>query len=132
MKQIIGFPPNIEKIRKAFDIEDKPVVFTYGDILYNPLGGHVSKDLEVHELTHTKQQGSSPEDWWDRYINDKQFRLDQEIEAYRNQYEYYCRKNKSLNAQFRFLRTLSHYLSSEVYGNLVTRSEAMDLINIQQ
>ncbi len=58
MKIVNSYPPNIDKIDKKFNVKDKPAVFTYGDTLFNPKGGEISKHLEVHEETHSRQQNS--------------------------------------------------------------------------
>jgi hypothetical protein len=69
MKVINEFPPNYEKIKRHFDIEGKPIVFTYGDSLYNPSSNVISQHLMRHEETHAVQQGHSEEgakQWWHR------------------------------------------------------------------
>lgn len=128
MEQVVGYPPNYDKIKEAFDIENKPVVFCYGKYLYNPSGGIVPPDLIEHESTHCRQQNGDPEAWWDRYISDKNFRLAQEVEAYRNQYKYICRISNNRNEIFDFLKQISIDLSSSIYGNITTFTEAMNLI----
>lgn len=128
MNVINAYPPNIEKIRKAFPI-NKNTVFTYGDTIYAPtVNFKLSPDLQAHEQTHTIQQGPDPEAWWDRYISDTQFRLDQEIEAYRNQYRFYCKFVKGRNERFNFLRTIAGDLSSPLYGNLIGFLDATERI----
>lgn len=128
MKTIIGFPPNYEKIAQVFDIKDKPVVFTYGDALYDPQGGVISVDLMVHELTHHVQQADNPEAWWDKYLEDKEFRLAQEIEAYRNQYKYLFSTTKDRGRHFKFGMKLAGDLSSEIYGRIIGKLEAYSKI----
>ena len=79
MKIIRDYPPNIEAIRAEFELNPR-VVFTYGETIYNPGGGKITDDLMVHEETHAKQQGDDPGAWWDRYLVDVDFRLNQEVE----------------------------------------------------
>ncbi len=128
MKQKFEFPPNIDKIRARFDIEGKPVVFTYGDTLYNPHKGNIERHLYVHEETHVKQQGDNPEAWWDEYMTNDQFRLAQEVMAYRNQYNYIKDTLKNREVVNKFLNKIASDLSSEIYGNICTKSEALRLI----
>lgn len=52
MKVKHEFPPNYEELKQRFDIEGKPVVFTYGNILYVPMGGEIPDHLMKHEETH--------------------------------------------------------------------------------
>ena len=128
MNIVKEYPPNITKIRNAFPIEVN-TVFTYGDNLYAPLVEfEIPSDLLAHEKTHTIQQGPDPEAWWDKYIADPKFRFDQELEAYRNQYRFYCKFVKGRNERFKFLVTIAHDLSSPLYGSMVGFLEATNLI----
>lgn len=128
MNIVIEYPPNYEQIKSAFDVEGKSVIYTYGDTIYNPLNGNVPDHLEVHEETHSVQQGGKPDKWWENYINDEKFRLSQEIEAYRNQYNFYCRNNPDRNKRFDFLYIIAKDLSSEIYGNIISRGAAIRAI----
>ena len=122
------FPPNYEDIKKHFpEVEgNSRVIFTYGETLYVPLtSAPIPDHLIVHEQTHTKQQGEDPKAWWDRYFIDIPFRLAQEIEAYKAQYVYYKSRIKDRNQQNRFIVDLAKMLSSPIYGNSITTSEAI-------
>lgn len=121
------YPPNFNVIKKAFN-PPPTVVFTYGDTIYSPLGRNISMDLLAHEATHVKQQGGDPAGWWDKYINDVDFRLKQEVEAYHNQFVEYKKTFKDRNVQTRYLIKLARDLSGAIYGNIVSHSEAMKLI----
>lgn len=132
MKIVVGNPPNIEEIKRVFDLEGMKPVFAYGDILYCPHGGTgVDDALMEHEKTHARYQDDiGIEEWWDRYLKDKQFRFDQELEAYQVQYRYYCKHvTKDRNRQARFLQFISEALASKMYGNIVTVAEARRLVN---
>lgn len=123
-------PPNYEQILKAFDIADKPVVFTYGDTIYNvPEGYKLPAPLEVHETIHSKQQGDDPASWWEKYISDSKFRLQQEIEAYAAQYKFV---KEHFNRKFsdQFLDWVSFDCASEVYGKMTTFQEAHEAIRL--
>lgn len=131
MKILIADPPNIEAIKARFAIrpEDR-VIFTYGDTIYNP-GGHPieqNPDLIAHEEVHTRQQGSDPAGWWERYLIDDSFRLNQEIEAYRVQY----RKFKTMTRDRQAIALLAHniakVLSGHIYGNIIDYYEARQRI----
>lgn len=128
MKLSKELPPNYQQIAEAFDLIDYPgVVFTYGDTCYN-VQGELPDHLRVHELTHTTQQADNPDAWWDKYIADATFRLAQEVEAYRNQYRYFCQTRKDRNLQARFLSHIATDLSSTMYGSIVSYLDAMRLI----
>lgn len=118
-------PPNYDQIAAAFDLSDITPVFTYGDTMYNvqePLPEH----LIAHERVHSRQQ-TNPEEWWDRYLRDPEFRLSQEVEAYGAQYAYACQHlpNKALKL---FLFSIASDLSGAMYGNILTHGKAQSMI----
>lgn len=125
MRIVRGTPPNYIKIRDRFNLGTKNVVFTYGNTLYNPTGGVISHHLMEHEKTHAKQQEvMGVEQWWDRYLLDDQFRLRQELEAYRAQY----RSLKSRPERRRVLMKISKDLASSIYGKIISKEQAKELI----
>jgi hypothetical protein len=130
MQISLHYPPNIERIRSNLDIKEKKgIVFTYGDTIYNPDHGDIDQALLVHEATHSLQQKKiGVEEWWDFYFADDDFRLRQEVEAYQNQYAEICRATKDRNRQARHLHQLAQDLSSDMYGSIVSHSEAKKLI----
>lgn len=123
------FPPNYAAIVDKFPFVKKlkTVVFCYGDVLYNPYNGPIQEHLLVHERTHTKQQGNDIEGWWNKYLNDSAFRFQQELEAYRNQYEYFASHNDRDTRRW-FLKMIATDLSSAMYGNIVDFNKAKELI----
>lgn len=127
MNKIINtYPPNIEEIRKNFTLK-RGIIFTYGDKLYVPDGGEIDDALMKHEETHTIQQGDNPDRWWKLYFLDKKFRLNQELEAYRNQYKFAV-ENYNRPACRRLLAQISKDLSGEMYGNIITKDKAKEEI----
>jgi len=81
---IKGTPPNIDAIQDRFpavaELMDR-VVFTYAPDIYAPVET-LPPDLRAHEEVHIKQQGDDPSSWWERYLTEDDFRLEQELEAY--------------------------------------------------
>ncbi len=126
MKIVHAYPPNIDAIKEKLNPSPN-TVFTYGDTIYVPSGGHVYKDLMAHEETHMRQQGDDPKGWWDTYIASPDFRLSQEVEAYRNQYKEFS-KAKNRNRLYIFLARIARDLSSSIYGGIVSYEEAFKLI----
>ena len=83
MRVLATYPPNWDKIKEAFPkAKEEQAVFCYKDVVHNPFGATITRDLEVHEAVHSGQQGKDPEAWWNRYISEPSFRVSQEIEAY--------------------------------------------------
>jgi len=124
-------PPNWDKIVEAFKPNWEHVAVTYGDTIHAKYPEKISKDIMHHEEVHLKQQEYSNEkavEWWDRYIADKNFRYQQEAEAYRAQYKYLKERTKDRNLLARNAHLLATKLSSELYGSVVTHSEALKVI----
>lgn len=127
---VIGYPPNYDKIAARFDIASKPVVFSYDGKLYNPLAGNVAMHLMKHEMVHAEQQikiGGS-ELWWNKYLVDKDFRFNQEVEAYGVQYKYFCSLKSDQFKQRVFLNKIAGDLASPIYGSICTVDEAISVI----
>ena len=125
---IQGFPPNIDKIRAVLMEIPESAIFTYGKVIYAPLGlDGKNKPLIAHEKVHMKQQGSAVEHWWDRYLVDRTFRLWQEVAAYHKQFGV---AKLGLPWQLRrtYLDALAGHLSSPMYGSLVSLAKARHLI----
>lgn len=132
MEIVSGFPPNINELKEHFDI-GYTVVFTYGDILYNPGNGFINKALLAHEETHSRQQQEmGVEQWWRKYIDDQQFRIDQEVEAYHNQYLEYKKSNSYQKSEL-FVNNLARDLSSKLYGeNIIDFKTALNKIKYEK
>lgn len=127
MKIVHDFPPNYQEIIKALPAvaNNKRLLLTYGDIVYYPYGkGSIPEHLKVHERTHTKQQGSSPQLWWNKYLTSPKFRLSEEIQAYRRQYAFFKSTNHNIGEQRNFLSRLAADLCSPLYGEPLGFAEA--------
>ena len=130
MIQVSAYPPNIREIQKVFHIEGrKGIVFTHGQVIYNPDMGHLDDPLMFHEATHSLQQDELGVDaWWKKYLEDKDFRLSQELQAYHQQYKKYCKTQKDRNKIAQYLHRLAVDCSGEIYGNMITYTEALKQI----
>lgn len=127
MQIVQSFPPNIDKIKAAFNVPPN-TVFTYSPHVYSPLSKDLPTHLVIHEQTHLTQQHDDPEAWWDRYLQDADFRFDQELEAYRNQYRYMQRNIKNYHRLQSELDLLAKDLSSAMYGSIISLFHARELI----
>ena len=126
MAEIIkDYPPNIEDIRKVFN-PPETVCFSYGDKIYNPSGNELNDDILVHESVHEKQQKNNPVEWWNKYLTDKEFRLEMEVEAYATQYNYIQRKYPNRTVK-RLLDKYSETLAT-IYKLDISQSHAETLI----
>lgn len=129
MKIIVAWPPNIEDIKKKFDLKGKRPIFAWGHFIFNPYSAGITEDLLEHETVHSIQQDKmGPVEWWKLYLNDPEFRLAQEIPAYQVQYQNLCKKFKDGNARYRIAYRLAGDLSGAMYGNMIPFDQAITLI----
>lgn len=129
MKVAIELPPIWDKILEhGLNPDTSKVIFTYGDTIYNPGAQDIPEYLLYHEEVHTKQQGDNPDAWWERYLTDITFRIEQEAEAYGRQFKFICSQVKDKNHRIHILVTLARTLSGPTYGNVISHIDAMNLI----
>lgn len=122
--------PNLQALKDMFHISEVDAIIAYGDAIYAP-NKTLTADLLVHEMVHCERQGFNPESakrWYEKYMGDPQFRLAEEVAAYRQQYFYCTRVYKDRNRQAKILHALAMELSSARYGSIVSHSVAKKLI----
>lgn len=120
-----AYPPNYERIKLALPHANESHVYCYGDTIYAPDGHTVSADVVFHETIHTKQQGKNPDAWWNKYLTDRRFRLDQELHAYGEQYKWLRTHLIGSNSFLKWVLTnMALALSGEAYGNLIDYGKA--------
>lgn len=127
MKISKELPPNYQQIVQALgDVSQYKPIFCYGNIIYNPFKREITADIEHHESIHSRQQSqfTDPDMWYARYLTDSQFRLEQELEAYGEQYVFGITRVKNNKLRDAFLDDLCFSLSGESYGNLISFGEA--------
>lgn len=130
MKIANTFPPNYAKIASTFKIKGRAgIIFTWGDTIYNPSKIDIPPDLIAHEQVHEQQQRQigGPKVWWEKYLEDPQFRFEQELAAYRAQYAY-ARAIYGRDQRRKLLDHVSRALAGPMYGNLVSPAQAKQMI----
>ena len=127
MKITKGYPPNFDIIRSAFPKSISPnVIFTYGGTIYSPNSKKIPEHLIQHELVHSRRQGDDPDSWWKSYIEDIDFRFQEELKAHEAEYESCLKYGR--NVRKRQLKIAAMHLSGSLYGNMVTKKKAEELI----
>lgn len=119
-------PPIYAKCHEAFGVNwDDGIVITYGDTVYCKF--ELSTDLIVHERVHVIQQKEiGVEAWWDRYLADVKFRLQQEVEAYREQIKFIKKVVKDRNLAFKICHKIWQDME-RMYGGMCDYREARRL-----
>jgi hypothetical protein len=122
---IVAYPPLFPQIDAKFNVHDKPILYAWGDKIYNPLGVPISSSLHAHEAVHGQRQGNDIEAWWFDYLNDVEFRLNEELIAHQAEYKELNRNNKDRNLKAKYLWFVAQKLSSPLYGKLINHMDAM-------
>lgn len=119
----------VDKIWKEYGIPKNKthIMFTFHDAIYTL--NTMPQDWYVHECVHFVRQGSGKDlelakQWWSRYATEPAFRLEEELLAYKEQYQFITRRaNKSV--AFEHAKSLAQTLSSPMYGNLINFQRAL-------
>ncbi len=105
---------------------DQGVVITYGDTVHSKYT--IAPHLEVHEAVHIKQQESvGPEAWYKLYLNDKKFRLSQELEAYKAQIDFLKGNITNKGSMFECdtkIQKIIKNISGAMYGHMISEDDA--------
>jgi hypothetical protein len=131
MEIVIQYPPLIEEIHRKFNVLGKPIIYAWGHKIYNPQNIYITPELMAHETVHSLQQGTALheiESWWRRYIDDPEFRLDQETPAHMAEYRRYCEETKDRNRRAVMLTIIASKLASPLYGGLISTKAARTAI----
>jgi hypothetical protein len=122
-------PPNFERIAAVFPgARGKGTIFSYGDRIYLPDGGNLSRELMAHEGMHGMRQiDMGVEVWWDEYLRNPAFMFEEELLAHRAEYAAY-RAGRHGRSRAGHLHIIAERLSGTLYGNVVTYAGAVDLI----
>jgi hypothetical protein len=128
MKILTEKPKIYDRLNKEFGADwDKGVIITYGGNIYCKAGA-VSPDLLVHEMVHVRQQeGWDADEYAEKYLNDKLFRYEKEVEAYKAQADWLRKNVRDRNKLNRILRHIWTAMST-MYGDMITFQEAQKLI----
>lgn len=126
MQLVRAQPPNYADIAAVFDVRGKPVLFAYGDLIYAPVGTtEVLPHLMAHESEHgVRQKIVGVQQWWDRYLSDTQFRLDEEKLGHIAEYRWLVDHSSGRQERRKHLSHVAARLSSSLYRYPLTKDEA--------
>jgi hypothetical protein len=126
---VVDKPPVYEKCVAAFGAETivgKPILWSWGDKIYNPMDVDIPRELLAHEAVHGARQGFTDAqilDWWGHYLSSPAARLEEEILAHREEWRTYRRRNVGRDCGA-MLEAIAERLASPLYGKLITRDGA--------
>lgn len=131
MREIPDRPPNFDRILTVLPGAEHPgVIFAYAPDIYVPSGIPLPPELVAHEEVHIKQQVDvgGPEAWWDRYLVDPKFRLEQEVPAHVAEYRHIIKDVSDREVRSRKLHRVALKLCAPLYGYNLTYSDAQRLL----
>jgi len=117
--------PYLEEFKKKFTITEG-TVFVFNRTIF--VNGTIPPDIMLHEFKHILQQEEiGAAIWIEKYLEDKDFRLEQELEAYIFQ----LRKvkeitNNNKNEIFNIQTECAKNISSPMYGSMISYKKAWD------
>ena len=126
-------PPNFEAVRARFPLANRRgVYFCFGDTVYVPWpsGRELDAGNLVHEGVHSERQGADPFGWWDRYLTDREFRLEEERLAYRAELLFRGQPPCSRPLRRQWVKRISHMLASPLYDLGITVARAKELLAV--
>jgi len=131
MKLSKKIPKIYTKCKKIFGVNwNKGIIITYGNTIYCKY--KLPKEKIIHEKTHIKQQTKyGVKKWWSKYFKDTKFRLNQELEAYRNEWEFIQNNIIGIQKKRLMLKRIAIDLSSDIYGNIIDYKTALNLVQKQ-
>jgi hypothetical protein len=117
LKIVRDYPPNILAIDAHFHTMGKPILYAYGDAIYNPQGIHVDDSLLAHEAVHMMHQAKDgPEPWWQKYIEDQEYRYAEELAAHKVEFAVVASQIADRNARAKLLMAIAAKLVAPLYG----------------
>lgn len=129
MRIVRDFPPMYDEIRAAFpQIRGRKPFFAWGNIIYTPFGGDLTRSLIEHEGEHGARQAQDITGWWRRYIDDPEFRLHEELLAHRVEYRSLMGSTTNRRQRRMALKLVAGRLSGPFYGRMMTLARAKEAI----
>lgn len=124
-------PEVYPQLREYFGVRFEDVLIAYGDTIHC-VNDSLPEHCIAHELVHLEQQQTmGVKEWWDKYLIDPTFRLEQEIPAYRAQIAYLKEHTELMPRDERrqWIKKLKNDLCGSMYGNLITSADADRLLS---
>lgn len=127
---VIGHPPIIDRLIAAVPAARSPtVIFSYGDLIFNPSGQNIPAAIMAHEEVHCRRQldiGTSR--WWDQWLDDIAFRVAEELLGHQAEYRVRCEEVPNRNGRRYWAKEIAKRLSGPLYGHSITYAKALGAI----
>lgn len=102
MTVVLVAPPIMERAVAKFGEPCREAIFCWGYEIRNPADISIDDFLVVHERVHSiRQHEIGIEEWWERYLTDDDFRIEEEVLAHRAEYEHRIGKHQAQHRRMR-------------------------------
>lgn len=125
---LIERPPIFNELARVFPIVGEGVIFSWGDIIYNPRNVWISPRLFAHEAVHQYRQRHGIEVWWRRYIEDVEFRLHEEILGHRAELNKVIEMGMNRQQRRQTAKQIARRLAGPIYGRMISTKRALETI----
>jgi hypothetical protein len=127
---VFDYPPMFDEIDAVFHVKGKPVIYAWGDKIFNPqrivIGAELLAHEEVHGVRQLKMLGGVT-DWWKRYLDSPKFRLDEEVQAHWAEYHVLATMGNRHQRKAALKQTAVR-LASPLYGRMIGPNRARELL----
>lgn len=133
MRVVRDVPPIFDEIDAAFQVRGRPILYAWGDVIYNPAGIAIPVELVAHEAVHGERQRADVRGWWRRYIEEPEFRLAEELPAHVAEFKALCASQSAKWVSHRNMRRtyaahVGKRLAAPLYGGLIKADAAKKII----
>lgn len=122
-------PPIYEALKQKFGADwDKGLLIAWDGKIHSKEPAQAQKIL--HESVHLREQSRlGNEAWWRLYLENEDFRFQQELMAYREEARFIRENVDNREAAFKMIREAVHSFCSDLYGFKLDYQEGWKLIN---
>lgn len=123
------YPPIFDRIKEVFPLAGKTTIFAFGDKIYVPGADTIDPEILAHERVHCERQLKiGVLEWWAMYLQDKNFRLNEEVLAHRVEYSFLRGLFPGREKRNAILCHVAGKLAHPLYGRMVTMKYAKELV----
>lgn len=106
---------------------DEGLIIAYSDRIHSKRIPDPQK--WIHESVHLDRQSEMGNDaWWRLYMESDQFRLEEELLAYKAEADFIKKNIKDREARFHIIMEIAKGFSSSLYGNIISTEEAYKIL----
>lgn len=129
MSILISEPPIYDRLVEKFNVSmDNGLIIAYYPNIHCRF--EIPELKRIHESIHlARQKDMGVEFWWDLYLSNEQFRLEEELLAYGAEIKAIRELDIDRNNRRFLLNEIYTNLSSSMYGNLLTKEQAKEILS---